>query len=508
MSSTNRNPIINTNIVNARTPADTPDQKVLIIGQSNDANVTSGALITEIGSNETTIKTKFGAKEHITQSILAFREINKVNRLDAIALNDGTGTQATGSIAFVGGAGATENGTLYISIGSEYHHKLAISVTSGDSITDIGDAVDAAVLADTTIPVTSNNVAGTVTFTAVNDGTEGNSIGIKIEGEVAGITATITAMSGGATDPTLTTLYDVIEDVRYNVIIIPSYASASTITLLDNRFNSTNQVLDGIGIYTETKTFADVGTALDLLNTRSIIYVANKLLSTATQKGGAILELPQVIASRIGAIKALRLTEGANIAKYMVNNITKGGIKLNGYPYANTPIAELPLAPVGQNFTKTEISTIVGKNGTTLVNDSSNTKIIMNETFVTSTSITKSRITAEEVLRAIRETRFFRMKSRYAQHKLGTSGQEKNGEAIVTVQSFIADSLGDWEYFVDNGLIRTLTADGESTKDIWKEAIEQTITVNFLTGTITDDFLAHISTELARVDENIIPDFN
>jgi hypothetical protein len=507
MSSTNRNPIINTYIVNARTPASTPDQKVLIVGQSNSANVTDGALVTEVGSDETVIKTKFGAKEHITQSILAFRENNKVNRLDCIALNDGAGTDATGTIV-IGGTTATENGTLYVSVGSENAHRLTIPVTSGDTPTIIGDAIDTAVLADSTIPVTSANVTGTVTFTAVNAGTEGNFIGLKVEGEVAGITATITAMSGGATDPTLTTLYDVIEDVRYNVIIIPSYASAGTITELDNRFNPSNQVVDGIAIYTLQDTFANIGTALDALNTRSLIVSCNKLLTESDQKGGAILEQPQVIAARIGAIKALRLTEGANIAKYMVNNLTTGGIKLNGYPYANTPIAELPLAPTGKNFSKTEIATLVGKNGTTLVNDSSNTKIIMNETFVTSTSVTKSRITAEETLRAIREVRFFRMKDRYAQHKLGTTGQEKNGEAIVTKESFIADSLGDWQYFVDNGLIRTTTADGESTKTIWKETMEQTITINFLTGTITDDFLAHITTELARVDENIIPDFN
>jgi hypothetical protein len=504
--STNRNPIVNVNILSARTPAATPDHKVLIVGQSNDADVTSGALETEIGANEAVIKAKFGAKEHVTQAILAFREINKNQRLDVIALNDGAGAEATGTIVIAGTA--TENGTLYISVGSEYSHRLAIAITSGDTATVIGETIDTAVLADDTIPVTSNNVTGTVTFTASNKGTEGNYIGYKVEGSVAGVTATITAMSGGATDPTLTTLYDAIADERYNTVIVPLYASAATITDLDTKFNPSNTVLDGIGIYTLHDTFNNIGTALDLLNTRSLIVACNKLISTTTQKGGAILESPHVIAARIGAIRALRQTEGANITRYMVNNLTTGGIQLNGYPYANTPISQLPLAPTAQNFTKTELTTLGGKNGTTLVNDSSNTVVIMNETYVTSTSVTKSRITAEETLRAIRETRFFRMKARYPQHKLGTTGQEKNGSATVTKESFIADSLGDWQFFVDNALIRTETADGESTKELWKEAITQTITTNFLTGTITDDFLSAITTELARIDENIIPDFN
>lgn len=506
MSSTNRNPILNVTIINGQTPAATPEHKVLIVGQSDDSNVTSGALVTEIGTNETDIKDKFGAKEHITQSILAFREINKVTRLDAIALNDASGTQATGTIVFTGPA--TENGTIYISIGSENAHRLSVGITNGDTATDIGDTLVAAINADSTIPVTVANVTGTVTLTAVNDGTEGNYIGMKYEGEVAGVTVTLTAMSGGATDPTLTTLYDVIEDVRYNTIIIPLYAQSSTVTLLDNRFNVSNQVLDGVGILCDVDTFANISTNLSSVNTRSLIYSCNKKLDETDQKGGAILELPQVIVARIGAIRALRLTEGSSITKYMVNNLTTGGIKLNGYPYANTPISELPVAPVGKNFTKSEIDTLVGKNGTTLVNDTTGTTIIMNETFVASTSVDKSRITAEETLRAIRETRFFRMKDRYAQHKLGTTGQEKAGEAIVTRESFISDSLGDWQYFVDNGLIRTQTSDGQDTLELWKQAIKASITVNFLTGTITDDFLAHITTELARVDERIIPDFN
>ena len=504
---TNRNPIIQANIVNARIPAKTPEHKVLIVGQSNDANVTNGALETEIGSDEDVIRAKFGTKEHITQSIIAFRNINKVNRLDVIALNDGAGAEATSTIVITGPA--TENGTLYLSVGSEKRYRLAIGITNEDTATEIGDAIDDAILAATGVPVTSANVTGTVTFTASNKGTEGNFIGLKVEGEVAGVGYTLTAMTGGATDPTLTTLYDVIEAERYNTIIIPSYASAVTITLLDNRFNPTNNVLDGIGIYVLEDTFSNIGTALDALNTRSLIVGCNKLLTETDQKGGAILEQPQVISAIIGAIRALRQTDRANIAKYMTNGKTKGGIDINGYPYANTPIPELPLAPTGKNFTDdSEIPTLVGKNGTTLVNNSGNDKIILNEVLVTSTDIAKSRITAEETLRAIRETLFFGMKSQYTQHKLGTLGQGKKGEAIVTKESFIADSQGYWQSFVDDALIRTLTNEGESTLDIWKETAEKTITANFLTGVITMDFIASITTELAEVFINVIPDFN
>lgn len=501
---TNRNPIVNAFIGSARLPATTPEHKVLVVGQSNSSNITSGDLVTEIGNSVEDIKTKFGAQEHITQMILAFVENNPTTRKDAIALNDsGTGVAATANIVFTGPA--TASGTIYISIASEYSHRLAIGITKDDSATVVGDALEAAVTADATIPVTAVNAAGTVTITAKNKGTVGNDIGFAVEGEVAGVGVTLNAMSGGVNDPSLTGLFDVIDGEQYNTIITPYYALSALQTELDNRFNVSNKVVDGIGIVANEDTFANHSSNLTSLDSRNIVYIANKTANTSVRKGGSILELPEVLAARLGAIRSLRLTEGANIAKYMVNGKVRGGIGLASIPYFNTPVTEIPLNLQGTNFSDDEITTLVSKGGTTIVKSFTGTVMILNEVLVVAKTTASNRLNFEDTLRAIRSTRFFRLKSRYSQHRLGSL---RPNEPNVTQESFITDSLEDYKYFVDNDLIRETTVDGRSTKDLFIEHMENTLTLNVLTGTITDEFLADIVTQLLRIDETIIPSFN
>src|SRR4030065_124482 len=81
---------------------------------------------------------------------------------------------------------ATAAGTLKVRVGSELNHEYDIAVTNTESATLIGDAIVAAVNADLDCPVTASNSIGTVTFTADNKGTVGNTIGREVVGSVAG----------------------------------------------------------------------------------------------------------------------------------------------------------------------------------------------------------------------------------------------------------------------------------------------------------------------------------
>lgn len=118
------------------------------------------------------------------------------------APEDVSAVQATGSIAFtVGPAG--EAGTMHIYIAGIY---VPVAVAKGDTITEIGDALDAAILANPDLPVTSTNTAGSVAITAKTGGTFGNDISLTMnwgvgEETVDAVTVTITPMSSGATDP-------------------------------------------------------------------------------------------------------------------------------------------------------------------------------------------------------------------------------------------------------------------------------------------------------------------
>jgi len=503
----NKNPIIDAFIVNARIPAVLPQRKALIIGQSNDADITSGVLYTEILNDKVVIKAQFGGNENLTKSILAFRENNPVNRLDVIPLNDNGVNYAGGLVVFTGSA-AEENGTLKISIGSSYFNKYEVSVSKDDTPTEIGDALEALITADDLAWVSGVNTAGSVALTANNAGTVGNDIGIRVEGEIAGITSTITAMTAGSTDPVLTSLFDVIAKERYDVIIAPLYVQSVLATELDSRFNPSNTILDGIGYFCEMETATNQGTSLDAIATRNINYECNKKINDADLKGGAILEQPTVIAARKGAFRILKRTQDANIARYMQNGLTSGGVPLNSIPYFNTEIAELPVIPTGKEYSDLEIATLEGKGGSVMTNNDTKTKIIMNKEFVVDVSITpNNRVQREDLIREVRETRFFRNKLRYVQSRLVSDGQEKDGQPDVSPSSYKADALGDWKFFVKQSLVRTKLENGESAKQLFIDTIESSFTINYSTGTITNDFLVSEVVALDKIIERIIPDF-
>lgn len=502
-----KNPIVQANIVNARIPAVLPLRKALIIGQSNDADITSGNLYTEIQNDEVVIKAKFGGTDNLVKSILAFRENNSVNRLDVIPLNDNGSNYAGGLVVFTG-TSAEENGTLKISIGSSYFNKYEVSVSKGDTPTVIGDALEALITADDLAWVSGVNTTGSVALTANNAGTVGDDIGLRVEGEVAGITTTLTAMTGGSTDPVLTSLFDVIAKERYDVIIAPLYVQSALATELDLRFNPTNNILDGIGFVCENATATNLGTSLDAIATRNINYECNGLRDDADLKGGRILEQPTVIASRKGAFRILKRTQDANIARYMQNGLTSGGVPLNSIPYFNTEIIELPVIPTGKEFSDLEIITLEGKGGSVMTNNDTKTKIILNKEYVVDVSITpNNRVQREDLIREVRETRFFRNKQRYIQSRLVSDGQEKDGQPDVSPSSYKADALGDWKFFVKNSLVRTLLANGESAKKLFIDTINSSFTINFSTGTITNDFLVSEVVALDKIIERIIPDF-
>src|SRR3546814_13885338 len=75
-----------------------------------------------------------------------------------------------------------------------------------------------------------------------------NYYGIKIDLQVEGVTQALTGWTGGATDPTLTTIFDGITGIRYTGIGWPEYwvANLSIVkTLLEARFNAANEIADG-----------------------------------------------------------------------------------------------------------------------------------------------------------------------------------------------------------------------------------------------------------------------
>lgn len=149
------------------------------------------------------------------------------------------GTAADETVTFTGTA--TSSGVLFFLIAGDL---IQVSVASGDSATDVGDALEAAITAEINLPVTAANVAGVVTVTAKFKGTPGNQILIVVnpEGESqedqnpAGITTALENGDGyldaGATDPDIEDAFftsgnDKLGDRWYTVITMPFKDSTS-----------------------------------------------------------------------------------------------------------------------------------------------------------------------------------------------------------------------------------------------------------------------------------------
>jgi len=498
-------PDITLNIIPATSTISNEPQKVLFIGQKvSGGTATAGALTANIG-NSGEEDGLFGATSMLAQMVRRARGINGVTRFDAIALDDNAGgTAATGTIAFSGTATAT--GTLTVSIGSGYNYALSITVTSGDSATTVGDALETAVNALTDAPFTSSNSTGTVTITSVHKGEFGNNVGYKVEGSVAGITTALTLPTNGATNPSLTSIFDVIDSERYQTIVWPETYTLSTLTTeLDARFNVTNDVLDGVGIQTLSDTYANLITASAAQNSRSLVLIGNKKLDDTPHKGGALLEFSDVISSEFAAIRSLRLTTNANISQYVIStNGAKdsyGGTAIASLPYFNTPFALLDLIDAGKGFTRVELEAIKTSGAMTLGNNITSTSIISGEAVTTrktdsagNAEATFKYLNAVDTSAAIREFYFNNLRSRFAQSRL-TEGDLIPNRSMANQE--VIEAYLDSLYSILSGEDYVLTQAGATAQKYFKD--NRIVSLNLTTGTVTITMQMPIVTQLRTI---------
>lgn len=225
-----RVPLFYAEVDNSAAGIYTQNLRALIIGQRLAAGTVAEKVPTVVATADQA-KTYFGKGSMLARMVEAFRANNTSTQIVALALDDASGgAAAAGELAITGPA--TANGTLYIYIGGQ---RVKVGVTSGDSATTIGDAVEAAINAATDLPVTASNTTGTVTLTARNKGTVGNTIDIRLNyagtlgGEElpAGVAVAITAMASGATDPDIADAITAMGDEPYEYIVIPYTDSTS-----------------------------------------------------------------------------------------------------------------------------------------------------------------------------------------------------------------------------------------------------------------------------------------
>jgi len=200
--------------------------KVLLVGQRLSTGTKPELNIDKITSYDQAMQL-YGVGSQLSRQFKAFFANDKISDVYGCSLDDaGSGIAATGTFVIGGSATATGSFIAYV-----MGVRFAVAVASGVAATAIGDALATAINADTTMPVTANNVTGTVTLTARNKGEAGNDLDLRINynsGEELpiGVTCTVNTMGSvvaGANNPLLSSVIAILGDEWYNVISAPYY---------------------------------------------------------------------------------------------------------------------------------------------------------------------------------------------------------------------------------------------------------------------------------------------
>lgn len=511
-------PNVSSSINSALTPKNAGERSILLIGGMATGSALTGELKDNIIS-KAEFNNFFGAKSQIAKggrALIDALSISKIKpKISAIGLTDNaSGVAATGTIAFSGTA--TETGTLTAYIDSKRNGKYTLAITTGDTATIIGANLAALITANTYSPVTAINTTGSVALTATNKGTQGNTIGLKVDGSVGGITVTITAMASGATNPILTTLFDPVDDKRFTTIIYPSEWGTSNLTsFTEARFNVDNKIIDGFGVVCKTDTYSNNNSAVDAINFKTLGHIVNNLISTSKHKGGAIFESPFVIACYAGAYRELRLSVGATVSQITTNGQSLGGSFFGGIPYHNTPFNLLPITESGHDFSDDECAELEASGAWILRNNPANTTIISNEAVTTYKTDTLGQIDKTfkyinyfDTLTIVRDYVFQNLKADFSQHIL-TTGQLIAGRPMVNREGFIARMMkyyGELSGINGNNNYVLLRA-GKSEALAFKKAIEDSIVITLVDGKISTESIANIVTQVRDLIVNFTPTF-
>lgn len=217
--------------------------RLLIVGQHN-ADKSPTANVAQLINSVDDGRDRYGRGSILALMIeRAFASAGTVPIYALPVAEAGGAVKAAGSFALTGSSIGAGTLALYIA-----GRRIAVAVTAGQTPTQIGDAVEAAVTAALDLPVTAVNTTGTVAITAKNGGTVGNQIVLAANsrpGDVlpANLAVAVAAMANGATDPTLTTALANLGDTWFTEIASP-YLGADQL----GQIEAAGVVRDGAGV--------------------------------------------------------------------------------------------------------------------------------------------------------------------------------------------------------------------------------------------------------------------
>ena len=485
------------------------EQKILVVGQKTTVGTAvAGTLVKEIGNlNEQ--DGFFGKDSMLAGMVRSGKKNNKITRMDAIVLEDEDGSvAATGSFLVTGTA--TAAGVLTFYVGSRKNHAYQVSVVISDTDTVIGDALEALINSDDRAPFSAANVTGTITITATNKGLVANYFGLQVvqpEGGIAGITlGVVTAMNGGSTDPDLSSIFAIVENIQYQTVIFPEtyLLQPEVIAFLDERFNTgTDRLLNGAGISYSTDTFSNLIASSIANNSQNFTPFANKLVADTLYKGSQQFEINYDLASQFGSVMALRLTDGSNLSELVIGsggaNDKIGGIHISTLPYHNTPFKNMPLIDNEHEFSLSEANALTNAGWSLTGNNSSRTNIIAGEVVTRYKTDAagdedlsfKFRNYVDQAV-TVRDVFHTELKATYRQFRL-TDGDLRPGFNITNEADIRGEVLRIYNQLAD----LVIVVGGFKALKLFKDNL--TITLDSVNGLVTISMLDPVVTQLRKM---------
>jgi phage tail sheath gpL-like len=233
-NTTNRVPGVFATVDPSQANTGTLNQRGLILGQMTSAGTaTPGQAVISAGTGDA--RTGFGIGSLASLMVERWRALDRVGELWVLPMSDASGSAAATMVITFAGT-ATANAVIPLYVDGNY---CPVAVNSGQTAAQVAAAAVLAVNGFTTSggnPLFWTAVAASavVTLTAVNKGSMGNQGTLLLsplgtsagQGQpgttnAPGITATITAATGGTTDPTIATALANLPDMPFDFIVCP-----------------------------------------------------------------------------------------------------------------------------------------------------------------------------------------------------------------------------------------------------------------------------------------------
>lgn len=218
----------------------TQRQRTLVFGQllpTGTAPAGQAMLVSAAGQADGL----FGRGSQLAAMAAAAKAANPAGELWALGLDDSAGgVAATGSITFAGTAIGAGTVALYIA-----GTRVQAAVSVGFTAVQVASVVNAAIAANTALPITAtvDDLDTTkLNLTARHRGSDAGAIDVRLNfalGDLlpTGITATLVALTGGTGNPDIVEALGTIAAGQYQTIITP-WTDAANLAALDDDLNA------------------------------------------------------------------------------------------------------------------------------------------------------------------------------------------------------------------------------------------------------------------------------